>query len=49
MSAEARNYAELSPLSGQFTKDDITVDVMIYKADLATEGWALEVVLDAQT
>lgn len=33
----------VSPLSGPFTRDEITVDVLIYRLDADT-SWALEVV-----
>ncbi|MFG1466542.1 hypothetical protein V5F77_27330 [Xanthobacter sp. DSM 24535] len=37
---------ELSPLSGFVTKDDVTVEVCIYRIARSAEGWALEVVDD---
>ena len=40
--------AEISPLSQEFTDEQITVDVMIYKID-GNDGWTLEVALDDET
>ena len=39
---------EISPLSKEFTEEQITVDVMIYKID-GNDGWTLEVALDEET
>lgn len=39
---------EISPLSQEFTDDQITVDVMIYKIE-GNDGWTLEVALDDET
>jgi hypothetical protein len=40
--------AEISPLSKEFTAEEITVGVMIYKID-GNDGWTLEVALDKET
>jgi len=39
---------EISPLSQEFTAEEITIDVMIYKID-GNDGWTLEVALDQET
>jgi len=39
---------EISPLSQEFTDEQITVDVMIYKIE-GNDGWTLEVALDDET
>jgi hypothetical protein len=38
----------ISPLSQEFTEEEITVDVMIYKIE-GNDGWTLEVALDDET
>jgi hypothetical protein len=39
---------EISRLSQEFTEEQITVDVMIYKIE-GNDGWTLEVALDDET
>ena len=46
--AEEPLKGQISPLSQEFTDDEITVDVMIYKID-GNDGWTLEVALDEDT
>jgi hypothetical protein len=46
--AEDPLKGEISPLSQEFTDDQISVDVMIYKMD-GNDGWTLEVALDEET
>jgi hypothetical protein len=46
--AEDPLKGEISPLSQEFTDDQISVDVMIYKMD-GNDGWTLEVALDDET
>lgn len=37
---------EFSPLSGPFTQEGTTVNVMIYRPEGSAAGWTLEVVVD---
>jgi hypothetical protein len=46
--AAANDDTELSPLSQQFTEDQTSVDVMIYKIE-GNDGWTLEVAIDEET
>lgn len=39
---------EISPLSQEFTDEQLTVDVMIYKIE-GNDGWTLEIALDDET
>lgn len=48
MAVEEPLKGEISPLSREFTDDQITVDVMIYKLQ-ENDGWTLEVALDDET
>ena len=35
---------EFSPLGGTVTRDDISVELLIYRIVGSTEGWALEII-----
>lgn len=48
MTAEEPQKGEISPLSTEFTDEQITVDVLIYKLE-GNDGWTLEVALDDES
>jgi hypothetical protein len=48
MMTEEPLKGEISPLSQEFTDQQLTVDVMIYKIE-GNDGWTLEVALDDET